>query len=259
MGLYISDLVLECTRRCNMKCEHCMRGCSQPLDMSYETLRKTLRQIDSISCLAVTGGEPSLKPDFFKDLYDLIRDFRIDVQYFYVVTNAKSTYRRQEFIEHLNNLYEWCDEKDMCSLVVSQDQFHNRLREPNFKYYETEWGDELPYFRKEERREAIYEPLNEGYSESNGIGIRDPKPQEKWEVYKWDNDSDLQVSEGMVYISANGNITSQCDMSYHRIDKEAQGNIHNEYMLLEDVILNYSIKYFEDKEVATFDIEEEAA
>ena len=37
MEIYVESLVIEVTRRCNMRCEHCLRGDAQNLDISTAT------------------------------------------------------------------------------------------------------------------------------------------------------------------------------------------------------------------------------
>lgn len=54
--LYIGALVLEVTRRCNMHCEHCLRGDTQNLDMQKEIVDKLLEQTESIFCVTFSGG-----------------------------------------------------------------------------------------------------------------------------------------------------------------------------------------------------------
>ena len=60
LTMTVDQLTLEVTRRCNMNCAHCLRGDAQCLDMSKEVVDKVLQDIDYISFLFFTGGEPSL-------------------------------------------------------------------------------------------------------------------------------------------------------------------------------------------------------
>lgn len=38
MEIYVNYLAIEVTRRCNMKCNHCLRGDAQNLDISTAVL-----------------------------------------------------------------------------------------------------------------------------------------------------------------------------------------------------------------------------
>ena len=42
------NAIFEVTRRCNLSCEHCLRGDAQNLDMTKETVDKVLDHIESI-------------------------------------------------------------------------------------------------------------------------------------------------------------------------------------------------------------------
>lgn len=250
--MYVSNLVIEVTRRCNMRCDHCMRGSAQRMDMSYSTLWNALRDINDVSMLTLTGGEPSLKPEIAMNVWRIMISRKINLGSFYVVTNARSTYRRDDFLEALDHLYEWSEEKDMCALVVSQDQYHNALRYPNMKgFYEikdpySEYGYEREYFKPHERKENIIYTINEGRAVQTGVGTKPMKLQKPWKVARWDGE--LHVQENEIYIASNGNVTSCCDMSYRRIDKEAIGNINKEP--LEEIVLR-NCEWIEDDEQMT--------
>ena len=58
--MYVQDLILEVTRRCNMACEHCLRGDAQNMDMSTEVVDQILEHCDRIGAVTFSGGEPSL-------------------------------------------------------------------------------------------------------------------------------------------------------------------------------------------------------
>jgi MoaA/NifB/PqqE/SkfB family radical SAM enzyme len=203
-----------------------------------------LKGISHIGVLTLTGGEPSLKPEAIRNLYQILVTRGITVGCFYVVTNAKSTYRRKEFLEALDKLHGWTDDPGADSLVVSQDQFHNGLRTPNMTGFDTVidpygYGDgyEEPreYFRPEQRRHDISKVLTEGRAATLGYGTEKPEEQSRWEVSTYDDK--LYVEDQVVYVSSNGNVTSCCNMSYERIDKESKGNVNQQS--LESIILGY--------------------
>ena len=60
MEIYVNYLAIEVTRRCNMKCNHCLRGDAQNLDISTAVLSGIAKHIHPASVI-FTGGEPSLK------------------------------------------------------------------------------------------------------------------------------------------------------------------------------------------------------
>ena len=62
----IKHLMIEMTRECNLKSEHCMRGDAQNITITPEIIDKTLDNIETIFSLTLTGGEPFLHPDMIE-------------------------------------------------------------------------------------------------------------------------------------------------------------------------------------------------
>lgn len=253
--MYISDMVFEITRRCNMRCYHCLRGCSQKVDISHETICNALEEVSRIGCLTITGGEPSLKPEIIKDIYLGLLCRNISVDYFYIVTNAHSMRGRRAFLEVLDSLYGYCDEPDACSLVISQDQYHLSEHRPDMKLYDTEYYDEekneyyyRPYIHTEARKSPILNVINEGHAKTYHIGKTDPIKQEPWDIETYDELHVMGENGQVVYISANGRVTSCCDMSYKRIDEESIGDVNTQS--LKDIIMSYSSVRDDYEEVA---------
>lgn len=221
--MHIDNMVLEVTRKCNLKCAHCLRGCAQRLTMSREVLCNALRDVEAIYNLTFTGGEPSLAPEVIEDFLQECYWRKIDVQSFYIVTNAMPHNKYRRFLNAVHKLYGYCDEKGCCSLTVSRDQYHSfhpgLLNK--FDMFRNEYGEweERPYFRLDDYRKHIIHVIDEGRAEANNIGTKEREIQAPWEFH------DDIVNERVLYISANGNVTSSCDMSFHRIDKECKGNV----------------------------------
>lgn len=73
--LRCTDLVLEITRRCNMKCVHCLRGDAEDLEMPFQILDNVMSRIREVMTLTFTGGEPSLNvPAIRHALQELLVD-----------------------------------------------------------------------------------------------------------------------------------------------------------------------------------------
>lgn len=58
MGIILEDLAIETTRRCNLKCDHCMRGVSQNIDLTPEIIDYILEndEIKRINHICFSGG-----------------------------------------------------------------------------------------------------------------------------------------------------------------------------------------------------------
>lgn len=57
--IYCENLVLEVGRKCNLRCEHCLRGEAEELTMPIETAKAILDGISAIGFITFTGGEPA--------------------------------------------------------------------------------------------------------------------------------------------------------------------------------------------------------
>ena len=250
--IQISDLILEVTRKCNLQCAHCLRGKAQRMSMSNEVLFKTMGSIESIGTLTLTGGEPSLAPEVLEYLLENLYVRRIQVGSFYIVTNGMPHNRFRRFLTAVERLYGWCDLQDSCLLTVSRDQFHPFNKNPGryLRQFEVReggrhWEGEYPlYFFPENRNVSIHWVLEEGRAIETQVGFRPQRQQKPWELH---SDGDY-VIEPEVYVSANGNVTSACDMSFERTDQEARGNVLTKY--LPDIIESYCTKQEEVKEEA---------
>ena len=56
----LSQLDIQVTRKCNLYCNHCMRGDSQDVDIPFEAIDRILDCVEEIDLLILTGGEPLL-------------------------------------------------------------------------------------------------------------------------------------------------------------------------------------------------------
>ncbi len=72
MELHIDSLVIEVTRKCNMSCEHCLRGASQRKTIDKLHMYKIFNLIDSVCSLNITGGEPTLAMDSLEHIVNCI-------------------------------------------------------------------------------------------------------------------------------------------------------------------------------------------
>lgn len=136
----IDRLYLELTRNCTLECEHCLRGNKEKKDMDVLTLENSLKDIEVINTLLLTGGEPLLNIEILKALPRIIEKYNIQVNNISIITNG--TVESIEHIRALKKISESCNSFD---LVLSSDLFHrlewNRLKlndvvENNFKIYQ---------------------------------------------------------------------------------------------------------------------------
>jgi MoaA/NifB/PqqE/SkfB family radical SAM enzyme len=216
--MYIGELVLEITRRCNIQCRHCLRGKAQAKSMTFETLRKTLVDVSGIGTITFTGGEPSLNVPFIRYFTEYVRGYRIPVNSFYVITNGKMA--SKAMADALTKLSWWCSLPDSCSLIMSEDNFHKGYNQwPAKELYEY-----LPFYHDGQRKAEILYPLDQGLAYENGLGMRSERPDPI--ILSVDENGDVSQNDGTVYVNVNGDIIPSSDLSYDNQDLEKVGNVY---------------------------------
>jgi organic radical activating enzyme len=252
----VSNLVIEVTRKCNMACDHCLRGCAQNMDIEEKTLNNVFSKISSIGTLTVTGGEPSLVPEKINAIVEIAKNYNVSIDRFYMVTNGKQV--SDEFLKAVLNLYLYCDDKSSegSLLQYSDDMFHEGMMQEN--------KEKLEAFRFVSSRNDShideYNCISEGRAEENGIGDR-KKTITGFSIDEYSDE--FSIEDGELYINCKGNILSCCDLSYHSQDIKALiiGNVNRKNFNFETAIrrFNKSLEKMDDTSIDTFKYENEFA
>lgn len=251
----LEDLIIEVTRKCNMKCCHCLRGRSDDMDMPREYIENILSRICSIDVLTFTGGEPSLGINAMLETLRYCARYRIPVREVYIATNGKHV--PEEFIEALRQWDMYCKEShvrdrineytggtDAVKLVrwltndedghmgirvdLSMDGYHEDIPIKNILALMTLPGTlGTGKYHKENDEDWL---IRTGQAEWNGIGDYDSTTKRNWaygdgageiELERWSNG---QLHAAQLYISCDGSICKYCDYSYEDIEEYALGS-----------------------------------
>jgi MoaA/NifB/PqqE/SkfB family radical SAM enzyme len=196
----IDQLTIELTRRCNLKCAHCLRGAAQKVDIDPNIICKFLKknQIDYITTLTFTGGEPCLNILAMKTIVNYIIKFDIQINMFYMATNG--TIFNPDMLKPLSDIHSliYYNDSDAFLIEISNDEYHtgkidNRWNLLNIHY-------------KYKNRDKI-NIISEGRGlELNKYGTKSIK-DDVW-TYRGD------YLEGLIYINAKGHLLKHCDYSY---------------------------------------------
>jgi len=216
----INNLVIELTRRCNMTCDHCLRGDIQDKDITYDILSSLLAENDItyIQSVIFTGGEPSLYGQGITDFIDLCVYNDITIGTFYMTVNGKEC--SDAFLSVLEDLYDFCTNKAQSKVDISRTMFHTgqdedivtKLKTLSFVYEREEFMESGDFtgIRRQGRGE-----------DSTFVEGEESIPQEL--IYaSGDNIS------GILYLNVNGDICAGCDLSYTNQDINKLGNITEE-------------------------------
>lgn len=240
--LEVNNLILEVTRRCNMKCVHCLRGDAEDLDMPETIVDRTLGDITGIDKIVFSGGEPFLNLHIIRYTLEQVKKRHIPVRGVYLATNAKEV--KDEYLQMMDDwvfyiagcLYkvdemlgsdaympmtneEFSDYLNYSAVSVSRDIYHENIPTENY----LKWRLKSYYSAIKEHGNEEYFLVNEGRAYENGIGER--HFDIPFEIEKDDNGYMFVDS---LYVSANGNIVANCDLSYDSIDEKPVGNISEE-------------------------------
>ncbi len=254
--MVIDQLIIEVTRRCNMNCEHCLRGCSQNVNIPFETIDKIFEGVQEVYSLTFTGGEPFLNVDAIEYTLKYVKEHLIPVHSIFVVTNGKHFEERYISVmnqwivyvvsqnvsldiklECTDRLWESEELFNYSGIAVSRDPYHEPIPMENYIRYKM-----LSYYSDVKERESYGTGLIlEGNAYENGLYGRESFADEfdfsDWEEEDFETGEDKTV--GLVYISCLGEVLADCDRSYEHMKEENIGNI-NEHCLL-DLFRNYAL------------------
>lgn len=199
-SLEISQLVIEVTRKCNLACAHCLRGNAENQNIKLEYIDKLLSQTNYINTVTFAGGEPSLNVEALEYFLKQVNLKNIGVGNFYIATNGVNT--PLEFIIFCLKMYGYCDEKELCSVQVSNDAYHAAESR-----YSTELLGGLSFFSRRNATEASDIALiAEGKANEYGLGGR---ANTSTEIVTKDDLSDTEI-----YLNAKGKLINGCNWSY---------------------------------------------
>lgn len=136
--------IIEVTRMCNLKCEHCLRGDAQNITITREIIDNFLDNINTIQTLNFSGGEPLLALDEIEYTIDKIIEKKLPIIGLAIITNGTvmdkrvadilnryDTYLRENF-DYLN------DENEVhVELLISNTEFHNNEPQKVYDFYKT--------------------------------------------------------------------------------------------------------------------------
>jgi MoaA/NifB/PqqE/SkfB family radical SAM enzyme len=229
----IDNLVIEITRKCNARCDHCLRGDAQNVDMDDAVIDALLEGVSYITTVTFTGGEPSLAVPKIKYFLEAIKRRDIELNSFYLVTNGKE--KSIEMVMALMELYAYCSDQaceNFSSFCISKDQYHE------YDIGDTSDADKLyralSFYHPDERSEEIKNEalIREGRAIDFGKRVITPDSLE----FSLDDDEHINYIEGMVYVNALGDVIPGCDFSFETQERIKIGSVLNN--TLEDIYIN---------------------
>lgn len=191
---YEFDWVVETTRKCLLKCEHCLRGPSQNKFMDAFAFRQAVKNMN-INKIHLTGGEPLLNIPVLESI------LCTNISIFTVITSGiLPKNKMSQIVDALINIknQKWME----YYISFSNDRYHNNQAALNFADLLNSYGFDIdfrPQFRD------VYRIINMGNAHKNQIGWADSKN------YLFGHDDDDCTT---LMINVEGDVYPSCDMSY---------------------------------------------
>lgn len=234
--LNIDTAMIEVTRRCNMACDHCLRGEPQKKDIPDSMIDTFFEKVGSgiINNLTITGGEPSLVPEKIEKIIEAAKRNGTDIENFYIVTNGKQV--TDAFLMAVMRLHCYCSDNEYSGLQYSNDYYHDPIITDNVKRLEV-FKFASPRNTEDSAPEMGTYEIIEGRAKENGIGVREETGiGSRWfdlEDYIYDGDDSIR--EMHIYLNCKGNIICGCDWSYESQDRKANKVCHVSKLSIEAV------------------------
>jgi len=205
-----------------MKCAHCLRGEPQNKTMQLEYLRSFMSQVECVSCVTFTGGEPTLPSGMqvIREFMGVCREFEVGIESFYMATNAKKW--RPELPRLISDLYNFCGDNEISCVDISTDQFHDPIARQREDFYHKltdvlDWDYGITNI-VDQRMDIEYSNV---LSEGRGLEFMAGNPYHHIGL-EIDKDRDTYtVRDGEVYVNCKGNVIVGCDWSYESQDNPA--------------------------------------
>lgn len=125
--VYIQNLCMIVTNKCNLDCGHCLRGCKNGNNMTKDVIEATLNQTIGIENLCICGGEPTLALDVLEYIFSYIIDNKIFLEGVSITING--TNYSLEFLRLLNYINEYImhfNKDNIAMFAISYDDYHEQ-------------------------------------------------------------------------------------------------------------------------------------
>ena len=265
MKYILHNLDIEVTRRCNLRCEHCMRGESQNININKDYIDVLLDnpEIKQIDKILFTGGEPTLNPEIIIYTINKIINNNLNVLSLAMVTNGiiyndelvKAFYRFNEFRNNkikkvITKRYINLDKEQVDKILkdnskhvritFSTDNFHAPLKD-DIKNNYLKYNDNFIINEFAIEEDEVYQTGLSTYGKEFTYRLKDINYSSK--------DNETYTIQGELYLTSTGYLTSEGSGEYNDMDIINLGHINN--IKFKDVLTKYGKPLFGTKEISS--------
>jgi organic radical activating enzyme len=223
-AIFVGCMTITMTERCNICCEHCLRGDAGNKAISNETLKRVISFINSnninVGVITPTGGEPLLEQEKIIKLHN-------ETEISLAIKTNGTIFPETELLMILP--------KYDSQIIVSNSEFHEheRMRYKELKNSNTLFADVVraKMFRDDFIciESSKYTYINTGRAYENGIGERISESS----FYDEDNNE-----IDCLHIGVNGNVYNNCNISYEDENEDSEyylGNVFDIPKLIKNI------------------------
>ena len=270
MKFILNDLAIETTRRCNMKCEHCMRGLSQNIDITPALIDMIFdnAEIASIEHICFSGGEPTLNPNIIIYTINKIINESLDVAEIAMVTNGQifnkdladafnrfNDYRNQKTKEQLKMHYSKLGEEILDGLIQANTNSHVRITFSNDRFHYPIRQEVKDNYKKMCKGARITEyAVDDKDIYKTGFANTGKNFDYKLDQINYCKDGDFYFVIGNIYITATGYMTSEGMGEYNDMDRLNMGHISD--TTLQEALSKYGNPVFNTPKIDYNELDE---
>lgn len=256
--IYVQNLGLFVTEKCNLDCAHCCRGGCSNKNVSDEVISSTFDQIGLIGSLSICGGEPTLAVERIEKIFSYILDHKITLERVYMFINGTKYSEEllrlfREMNDYITIIKKIPRYQRTCAFGISSDQFHvdSIVERGLFDEYLNNcmMYSESPYF--DNIIELQYPIFSEGYATNLPNSLTIPLRKMGFimanRIINSYSDKICYIGP-VVTVNVDG-IVTECDASWkHQRIKYNYGNILNDNII--DIMKKNNVKSVNPTEFA---------
>lgn len=248
------------TRRCNLKCGHCMRGQSQNVDMSEDVMDSILDKVTEFGNLCIGGGELTSVPKIVEVFVDKAIEKSVRIKSVNLTTNgivfsqelAETLLKLKDYVEECRENpwgFDMSEEKPVM-LRVSLDDFHLMEMErlgvsfekvlDNIKKYQEILGEDCV----RASYGCDYDVLREGRAKNISTDVHISKQYLPKYLYYMESNKSVVISL-VITIGVTGEVIP-LNIAFDREKVLSFGNIKNEK--LSAIMQRFKMEKVEDSE-----------
>jgi len=220
-SMRVYELSVSTTRRCNMRCDACLRGEPETVDIDERVMPKVFDEVGVIRRLCITGGEPTLNVPALRQIVSLMESRKCVTENIFLITNGKEY--AEEVCELFRRMVELCTRNVSSEFVLATSEFHESA--PGVRDY-MRWRHENS--ARYIVRKVVGNPqsnwvIDTGRAQTMGLGRRGI-PGIAWGPFVVLAGGEIR----RIFVSCRGDVCTTCDISYEDIERLKKGNLIEE-------------------------------